>query len=94
MKKILYLSVLLIVFASCKNNSNKANQEAENGEKFENFKVKETLLAGGYTYILGEQNDSVKWFAVSQQEVNEGDVFFYTEPLVMKDFYSKARSSV
>lgn len=89
MKKILYLSVLLIVFASCKNNSNNANQEAENGEKFENFKVKEILLAGGYTYILGEQNDSVKWFAVSQQEVNEGDVFFYTEPLVMKDFYSK-----
>ncbi|MCD6091894.1 MAG: hypothetical protein J7J72_10365 [Bacteroidales bacterium] len=89
MKKILYLVVLLIVFTSCKNNSNNTNQEAENGEKYENFKVKETLLAAGYTYILGEQNDSLKWFAVSQQEINEGEVFYYVDPLVMKDFYSK-----
>ena len=89
MKKILYLVVLLIVFTSCKNNSNNTNQEAENGEEFESFKVKETLLAAGYTYILGEQNDSLKWFAVSQQEINEGEVFYYVDPLVMKDFYSK-----
>lgn len=86
MKKLFILTLLLSALISCNNNS---NQKTESGDEFESFVVKETIAAGGYVYILGEQGEETKWFAISAQEVNEGEVYYYTEPLVMKDFYSK-----
>ncbi len=78
--------LLLTALVSCKNSP---KPEAENKSAFENFVVKETIAAGGYIYLLGEQGDSLKWFAITEQDAKVGDVFYYTEPLVMKDFYSK-----
>lgn len=86
MKKLFILTVLITALISCKNGS---DQKAEAGEEFESFVVKETLAAGGYTYILGEQNDTSKWFAITAREVIEGEKYYYAEPLVMTDFYSK-----
>ena len=86
MKKLFLFTVLLTVLISCKNNT---NQKAEAGDEFESFVVKESISAGGYEYLLGEQGEDLKWFAVTSREVNTGDVFYYSEPLVMKDFYSK-----
>ncbi|MBN2237288.1 MAG: hypothetical protein JW729_06995 [Bacteroidales bacterium] len=89
MKNILYLFAFLFVFSGCKNNQKGTSQNEENTAAYESFTVKETMQAGGYVYILGEANDQVKWYAISLQEVNVGDVFYYTDPLVMNDFYSK-----
>lgn len=86
MKKLFLFTVLLTVLISCKNNT---NQKAEAGDGFKSFVVKESIPAGGYVYILGEQGDDLKWFAASLREVNIGDVYYYDEPLLMKDFYSK-----
>lgn len=86
MKKLFILTVLLTVFISCKNNDNK---KAEGGDEFESFVVKEMLPAGGYVYLLGEHGDDLTWYALTAREVKVGDVYYYTEPLVMKDFYSK-----
>lgn len=89
MKKTLYLFAFLLVFSACKNNQKGTSQNEESTAAYESFTVKETMQAGGYVYILGEANDQVKWYAISLQEVNVGDVFYYTDPLVMNDFYSK-----
>ncbi|MBN1651362.1 MAG: hypothetical protein JW857_08540 [Bacteroidales bacterium] len=89
MKRLLFLSMLLMLMGSCKNDPKKASQNGEIANEYQSFTVKESMPAGGYVYILGDQDGELKWFAVSDQEVNEGEVFYFTDPLVMKDFYSK-----
>lgn len=86
MKKLFILTVLITALISCKNG---ADQKAESGDEFESFVVKETLAAGGYTYVLGEQNDSTKWYAITAREVVAGEKYYFVDPLVMTDFYSK-----
>lgn len=89
MKKIIVFSFLLLILGSCKNNPNTSNQSSEDQNGAPSFVVLETLDAGGYVYILGDENGSKRWFALSTREVNEGDVFYYDNPLIMTDFYSK-----
>jgi len=86
MKKLFVLTLFLSALMSCNNTT---NQKTESTDEFESFVVKESLDAGAYVYILGEQGEDTKWFAITAQEVKEGDMYYYTEPLVMKDFYSK-----
>lgn len=86
MKKIIIFSFLLLILGSCKNNPNQSSED-QNGVP--RFVVLETLDAGGYVYILGDENGSKRWFALSTREVNEGDVFYYDNPLIMTDFFSK-----
>ncbi len=89
MKRLLFLSMLLILMGSCKNDPKKASQSGDGANEYDSFTVKESMPAGGYVYILGDQDGELKWFAVADQEVNEGEVFYFSDPLVMKDFYSK-----
>lgn len=86
MKKLILLSLILAVFAGCKNNDKK---NAENSQEFESFIVQETMDAGGYTYILGESNGVSNWYAITAREVKVGDEFFFANPMVMTDFYSQ-----
>lgn len=86
MKKLFLFTMLLAALVSCKNNT---NQKADSDNEFDSFVVKETINAGGYVYLLGEQGDSLKWFAANAREVKIGDKYYYNDPLVMKDFYSK-----
>jgi len=74
---------------SCKNDSKQVSQNGDGANEYESFTVKEFMPAGGYVYILGDQDGELQWFAVADQEVNEGEVFYFADPLVMKDFYSK-----
>ena len=89
MKKIILFSFLLLVLGSCENNSNPSNKssEAQNGPP--SFVVLETLNAAGYVYILGDENGTKRWFAITARQVQEGDVFYYDNPLIMTDFFSK-----
>lgn len=90
MKKILFLSMILLALSSCKNNPNKSEQMTNSGNELESFIAKESLAAGGYVYILGELDEGeLRWFALTAREVNVGDKFYYEDPLVMNDFYSK-----
>jgi len=86
MKRLFFIGMLMMALVSCKNSQ---NQNAENKEQFESFVVMETMEAGGYSYILGENNGETKWYAIAAQEVKIGDVFYFANPLVMVDFHSK-----
>ncbi len=89
MKKTILFSFLLFILGSCENNSNPSNNSSEAQNRTPSFVVLETIDAAGYIYILGDENGSKRWFAIGAREVNEGDVLFYDNPLIMKDFYSK-----
>ncbi len=90
MKKTILFFFLLFILGSCENNSNPSNNSSEAQNRTPSFVVLETIDAAGYVYILGDENGSKRWFAIGAREVNEGDVLFYDNPLIMKDFYSKA----
>ena len=89
MKKIFILSLFLMTMVSCQNTPKNAEQSSEKSDLLEKFVAKESIDAGGYVYILGDQEGELKWFALTSREVAVGDVYYFAEPLVMKDFYSK-----
>ena len=89
MKKLLFIALLISVMFGCKNGTKEADKNAENENKYASFIAKEAIPAGGYVYVLGEQADSSKWFAINSQEITIGDKYYFTDPLVMKNFYSK-----
>lgn len=88
MKKTVYLIAMAFVlfFAGCKNNTNKGKKAEQTTP---HFTVKDYLPAGRYLYIVGEENGAKHWYAITAREVEKGDVFYYEEPLVMTDFFSK-----
>ena len=80
---------LVILFSSCvRNKSGQVTQTAapENQNVFE---VSEVLQANSYTYLKIKDNAGEKWMAVTKQDVNTGDVFYYDEALQMTNFHSK-----
>ncbi|MDA3906351.1 MAG: hypothetical protein PF484_09775 [Bacteroidales bacterium] len=89
MKKIAFLSLLLIILISCKNNQNTAEESTKTKDGPESFVVLEHMEAAGYVYILGDQGGAKRWFALTSRQVIEGEVFYYEDPLIMKDYFSK-----
>jgi hypothetical protein len=94
MKSILYLSTaLLIVLFSCK--SNKYNKpQLEEAEKSEvegmhKVAVTEVRQANAYTYLKTIEGSEEHWLAVSKMEASVGDIYYFTDMLVMNDFTSK-----
>ncbi len=87
--RVLVMLILVVVFSSCvKNKNGQLNQEqtAANGNSFE---VAEVVQGSTYTYIKAKENSGEKWMAVSKQEVQTGEVYFYSEGLPMQNFHSK-----
>lgn len=89
MKRIYLFTFLLLILGSCENNSNTSNKSSEAQNGTPNFVVLETLDAAGYVYILGDENGTKRWFAITARQIQEGDVFYYDNPLIMTDFFSK-----
>jgi hypothetical protein len=91
MKKIILLLLVFSSLLACKNNTkpNETQQQPEPSQKYDSFIVKESIPASSYLYLLGEQGDKETWFAISKRDLKIGDKFYYKDPLVMKDFYSK-----
>jgi hypothetical protein len=87
--RIFVMLILVIVFSSCVRNKNGVmtqNQSAANGKSFE---VVEVIQGTSYTYIKGKEAMGDKWMAVSKQEVQKGEVYYYDEALPMNNFHSK-----
>jgi hypothetical protein len=61
-------------------------QTAADGKSFE---VAEVIQGSTYTYIRAKENSGEFWMAISKQEVQSGEVYFYSEGLPMQNFHSK-----
>ena len=86
--RVLSMVFTLFVFASCvKNKIFQANQQAESNGK--SVKVEEVIQGSSYTYIRGKEGNEEKWMAVTSQEIQTGEVYYYDQGLQMNNFTSK-----
>lgn len=86
--RFLLISGLILIFSSCvRNKSGQVTQTTTGSEKI--FEVAEVIQANSYTYLKVKDNAGEKWMAVTKQDVNTGDVFYYDEALQMTNFHSK-----
>lgn len=87
--RVLGLMLMIVVFASCvRNKSGQVTQTTTTGsEKI--FEVSEVIQANSYSYLKVKDNAGEKWMAVTKQDINTGDVFYYDEALQMTNFHSK-----
>ena len=87
--KYFMILALAIVFSSCvRNKSGQVTQTTTAGsEKI--FEVSEVIQANSYSYLKVKENAGERWFAVTKQEIQPGEVYYYDEALQMTNFHSK-----
>ena len=79
-----------VLFVSCVRNKNPQQMQQsaiQTNQKV--FEVNEVIQGSSYTYLNVKENMVDKWVAVSYQEINKGDVFYYDGALEMNNFHSK-----
>ena len=81
--------ILVVVFSSCVKNKNGQLNQEQTAAVGNSFEVAEVVQGSTYTYIKAKENSGEKWMAVSKQEVQTGEVYFYSEGLPMQNFHSK-----
>lgn len=87
--KIFALMITVLMFASCVKNKNFQNAENNSAATANMFEVKEVVQANNYSYLRVAEKGGEKWVAVSKQEINVGDVYYYEGSLQMNQFHSK-----
>lgn len=88
--RVYLVLILVVLFSSCVRNKNGVVMQntapAANAKVFE---VTEVVQASNYTYMKVKENANERWVAVTKQDVNVGDVYYYDEALQMTNFSSK-----
>ena len=89
--RVYLLLILVVLFSSCVRNKNGVvgMQNTANAVSTKVFEVAEVIQASNYTYMKVKENSNERWVAVSKQDVNVGDVYYYDEALQMTNFASK-----
>ncbi|HKJ07281.1 MAG TPA: hypothetical protein VJ970_07440 [Flavobacteriaceae bacterium] len=96
MKKLAVLFSVILLGIGCKdNNSYSKIEKKETTEQvatnnLHEVTVKETLEAGGYTYLNVTEGDKEYWIAVPPTEIEVGKTYYYQSGMDMKNFESKA----
>ncbi len=81
--------ILVMVFSSCVRNKNGVGVQNTLPANTKIFEVTEVIQASNYTYLKVKENIAERWVAVSKQDVNIGEVFYYDKALQMNNFKSK-----
>ena len=91
--RVLLMVILVVLFSSCVRNKSGVLQQSSSQTQSQVvdrvFEVTEVIQASGYTYMKVKENMSEKWVAVTKQEANVGDIYYYDEALQMTNFTSK-----
>jgi len=83
---ILFFSALL-VFSRC--SKDETYKKIDLPEGTHRIIVKKHLKAAGYTYILANDNGKEQWLAILEMPIEDGDTFYYSDAMEMKNFKSK-----
>ena len=104
MRKLIYFTVILFLFASCGTEPKKETKKdkvsyKEVLKKMESNDVQvakaiEAINSGSYTYVLLSENGKEFWAAVSAQPIKIGANYYYKDALEMKNFQSKSLNKV
>ena len=87
--RVFALLILVMVFSSCVRNKNGAVVQSNLQKSTNVFEVAEVLQASSYSYLKVKENAGERWVAVSKQEIQPGDVYYYDSALEMENFESK-----
>ena len=88
--RVYLLLILVVLFSSCVRNKNGVvMQNAAPAANAKVFEVTEVVQASNYTYMKVKENANERWVAVTKQDVNVGDVYYYDSALEMNNFESK-----
>ena len=89
MLRVFGIVMLVVLFSSCVRNKSGVPVQNEVPVNANVFEVKEVVQGDTYTYLNVKEGMAEKWVAVSKQDVNTGDVFYYDNELEMNNFHSK-----
>lgn len=84
--RVFGILILVLFFTSCVKNRNGENTALVNKKVFE---VTEVIQASNYTYLKVKDKIAERWVAVTKQDINVGDVFYYDGAMLMNNFTSK-----
>ncbi len=89
--RVFLMLIMIVVFSSCVRNKNGVMQQQTTTQSSSNhvFEVTEVIQATSYTYLKVKENMMERWVAVTKQDANVGDVFYYDSALEMNNFTSK-----
>jgi hypothetical protein len=87
--RLLGIFIVVLVFSSCVRNKNGVGVQNTVSPDAKVFEVAEVIQASNYTYLKVKDNQLERWVAVSKQEINPGDVYYYDGALLMNNFSSK-----
>ncbi|MBN2636793.1 MAG: hypothetical protein JXR61_11025 [Prolixibacteraceae bacterium] len=93
--RVYLMLILVVIFSSCvrnksgviEQNTMQTHTHAQTVDKV--FEVTEVIQASSYTYMKVKENMAERWVAVTKQEANVGDIYYYDNALKMNDFASK-----
>jgi hypothetical protein len=83
------IMIAFAVFTGCVQNKNPQQNQAVAQSNQNVFEVTEVVQGNTYTYLKVKENMMDRWVAVTHQEAQAGDVFYYDEALQMTNFHSK-----
>lgn len=87
--RILLFVILVGGFSSCVQNKNPQQAQSAIQTNQKVFEVTDVIQGSTYTYLQVKENMTDRWVAVTKQDVNKGDVYYYDNALQMTDFHSK-----
>lgn len=88
-KKLILFSAALLIFAGCgKSDEEKKEAEQLAASGIHKVTVKEVQQVSQYTYLNVTEGDKEYWMAVTRRNAKEGQVFYYTAAMEMKNFKS------
>jgi hypothetical protein len=85
-----FIVFTIVVFSSCESNENKLEKLQTENPNAHVVEVLEHMDASNYTYMKVKEKENEYWIAVSQMEVNEGDILFFTKSMEMQNFRSES----
>jgi len=88
--RVFLMLIIVVVFSSCVRNKS-GQQVIQSAVPTNNrvFEVNEVVQTDRYTYLKVNENSRERWVAVSKQEIQAGEVYYYDKALQMNNFASK-----
>jgi hypothetical protein len=85
--RIYLIAISVLMVFSCVRKNNQVGSAFVADQKV--FEVSEVIHTNTYSYLKVKEKSQDKWMAVPKQDIQVGDVYYYSEALQMTNFLSK-----
>ncbi|MCF8301717.1 MAG: hypothetical protein K9I94_00475 [Bacteroidales bacterium] len=89
MRILTFLTAIVFMLASCQSGQEKASNDENLAEGVHKVTAREAIDAGGYTYLKVEENGREYWTAITRRPIEEGETYYFTGGMEMKNFTGK-----